>query len=188
MRALGVGSDWDGPERLKGPGAGGRFGLVRGRVVIELVSAVVALAVLTGTAAGELQRTLNGPATVRPGHVYTFSLAGFVPGEEVYPTVQPVACARRSERCEQDPCPACAVTKVGANGTALVRFRWPHDALYVIANMSFKHPRWRRGSSALVRIDVASTRVPRGCQRMPSITANSQAGSIVCAATIARIG
>jgi hypothetical protein len=56
------------------------------------------------------------------------------------------------------------------------------------ANMDFGHLGWRRRSGALVRIDLASTVVPRGCQRMSSITANPQVGSIVCAATSPRSG
>jgi hypothetical protein len=122
-----------------------------------------------------------------PGHVYTFYVSGFIPGERIYPTVQPVSCARTSERCVQDPCPGCALTRIGASGTATVRFRWPKKSFYVFANMFFAHYKWRPGSRALVRINLASTGVPRGCQRMPSITANPQAGSVVCAATLTRI-
>jgi hypothetical protein len=157
---------------------------MRGHGSLNLLAAIGAVVLYTGTAAAQLQRTVSGPPNVTPGRVYSFYLSGFVPGEKVYPTVQPVVCARRSERCEQDPCPSCAVTTIGSEGTATVRFRWPRTSLYVIANMNFRHPRWRQGSRALVRIDLASTTVPRGCERMPSITANPRAGSIVCAATL----
>jgi hypothetical protein len=68
-----------------------------------------------------------------------------------------------------------------------VRFRWPNKSFYVFANMFFAHYNWQPGSRALVRINLASTRVPQGCQRMPSITANPQAGSVVCAATLTQI-
>jgi hypothetical protein len=61
-----------------------------------------------------------------------------------------------------------------------MRFRWPKKSLYVFANMLFAHYKWRPGSGALVRINVASTRVPRGCRREPSITANPHAGSVAC--------
>jgi hypothetical protein len=67
-----------------------------------------------------------------------------------------------------------------------VRFRWPKRSLYVFANMLFAHRKWQPGSRALVRINLASTSVPRGCQRMASITANQQAGSVVCAATLTK--
>lgn len=148
------------------------------------LSAVLAF---VGTAPAYLQRTVNGPGSVVPGHVYTFFVSGFTPGERIYPTVQPVSCARTSERCVQDPCPSCAVKTIGASGTATLRFRWPKRSLFVFANMYFGHYRWRPGSRALVRINVASTRVPRGCQRMPSITANPQAGSVVCTATLTQM-
>jgi hypothetical protein len=148
---------------------------------------VAALLVSVATAAAYLQRTVNGPASVVPGHVYTFYVSGFSPGEAIYPTVQPASCARSGERCVQAPCPSCAGTKIGSSGTATVRFRWPKRSYYVFANMLFAHYDWQPGSHALVRINVASTRVPRGCQRMPSITANPQAGSVVCAATLTQI-
>jgi hypothetical protein len=155
---------------------------------ITLAVTFVAVLASTGTAAAYLQRTLNGPASVVPGRVYTFDVSGFTPGERIYPTVQPISCARTSERCVQDPCPGCALTKVGASGTATVRFRWPKKSFYVFANMLFGHYKWRPGSRALVRINLASKRVPRGCERMRSTTANPNAGSIVCAATLTRIG
>jgi hypothetical protein len=148
----------------------------------------VAVAVCVAQAAGYLQRTVNGPASVVPGHAYTFYISGFSPGEDVYPTVQPVSCASHSERCVQAPCPSCAPTRIGPSGTATVRLQWPKRSFYVFANMSFGHYEWRPGSRALVRINLVGTRVPRGCQRMPSITANPRAGSIVCAATLARVG
>jgi hypothetical protein len=154
---------------------------------IAFAIALAAVLVSVGTAAAYLQRTVNGPASVVPGHVYTFYVSGFTPGERVYPTVQPASCARTSERCVQDPCPACAPTRIDAPGTATVRFRWPKRSFYVFANMLFGHYKWRPGSRALVRINVASTGVPRGCQRMPSITANPHAGSVVCAATLTQI-
>jgi hypothetical protein len=157
---------------------------MRGRASLNLVAALGASVLYAATAAAQLQRTVNAPAHVTPGHVYALYVSGFVPGEKVYPTVQPVACARRSERCEQAPCPSCSVTTIGSDGTASIRFRWPRTSLYVIANMDFRHPRWARRSRALVRIDLASITVPRGCERMPSITANPQGGSIVCAATL----
>jgi hypothetical protein len=150
------------------------------------MSLAVAL-VSVAAAAAYLQRTVNGPAAVLPGHVYTFYVSGFTPGERIYPTVQPVSCARSSERCVEDPCPSCALTRIGASGTADVRFRWPKKSFYVFANMLFAHYNWRPGTQALVRINLASTSVPRGCQRMPSITANPQAGSVVCAATLTQI-
>ncbi len=140
--------------------------------------------VVSTTALAYLQRTVNGPATVVPGHVYTFYVSGFHPGERVYPTVQPASCARTSERCEQSPCPSCAPVRISRSGTATVKFRWPTTSLYVIANMDFRHPQWRRHSYALVRIDLASLSVPSACQRMTSLTANSRAGSVVCAATL----
>jgi len=149
--------------------------------------ALAGLVAGVATATAYLQRTVNAPSSVVPGHLYTFSVSGFRPGESIYPTVQPVSCARSSERCVQDPCPSCALTRIGSSGTATVRFRWPRRSLYVFANMDFAHHRWRPGSRALVRINLASTRVPRGCQRMPSITANPEAGSIVCAATLTEI-
>jgi hypothetical protein len=151
------------------------------------VIAVLAVLMSTVTATAYLQRTVSGPGSVVPGHVYTFYVSGFSPGETVYPTVQPVSCARSSERCVQDPCPSCGPTRIGSSGTAIVRFRWPRRSFYVVANMSFDNHTWQPGSRALVRINLASTRVPRGCQRMPSITANPQAGSVVCAATLTRI-
>jgi hypothetical protein len=150
------------------------------------VLGVLAL-VIVPTAAAYLQRTVSGPPAVVPGHVYSFYVSGFTPGVRVYPTVQPVDCARTTERCEQDPCPSCAVTRIGSSGTATVRFRWPRTSLYTFANMDFGHYRWQRGSRALVRIDLVSRVVPRGCQRMPSITANPTAGSVVCAATVTQI-
>lgn len=156
-----------------------------GKAAIAITVAAVLLFV--GTAAAFLQRTANGAASVVPGNVYAFYVSGFTAGERIYPTVQPVSCARTSERCVQDPCPGCAATTIGASGTATVRFRWPKTSIYVFANMDFGHHRWRPGSRALVRINLASTRVPRGCQRMPSITANPQAGSVVCAATLTEI-
>lgn len=159
-----------------------------------LLWSVLALLVLLGRSAATafLQRTLNGPAAVVPGHVYTFTLSGFTPGEEVYPTVQPASCARTSERCEEAPCsiagsPHCSLWRIGPSGTANVRFRWPELSAYVVANMAIAHHRWRRGSRALVRIDLASRRVPRGCQKMASLTANPQAGSTVCSATLTTI-
>lgn len=160
-----------------------RAKLFAGCVTLLLVAGLVSVT----AAAGFLQRTVNGPASVVPGHVYAFYVSGFSPGEVIYPTVQPVSCARRSERCVQDPCPSCTPAKVGPSGTATVRFRWPKKSFYVFANMFFAHPKWRPGSRALVRINLASIRVPRGCQRMPSITANPQAGSVVCAATLTQI-
>lgn len=154
-------------------------------VVITLAATLVSVA----TAAASVDRTVNGPAGVVPGHVYTFHVSGFRPGERIYPTVQPLFCARRylGERCLQDPCPSCAPTKIGSSGSATVRFRWPKKSLYVVANMQFAHYKWRPGTGALVSINIASTRVPRGCRREPSITANPQAGSVVCAATLTRI-
>jgi hypothetical protein len=152
-----------------------------------LVIAVLAVLMSTVTATAYLQRTVNGPGSVVPGHFYTFYVSGFSPGETVYPTVQPVSCGRSSERCVQDPCPSCGPTRIESSGTAIVRFRWPRRSFHVVANMSFDHYTWQRGSRALVRINLASSRVPRGCQRMPSITANPQAGSVVCAATLTRI-
>ncbi len=140
-----------------------------------------------GAAGAFLQRTVNGPVSVLPEHVYAFHVSGFTPGERIYPTVQPVSCARKGERCVQDPCPSCALTTIGASGTATVRFRWPKKSFYVFANMLFGHYKWRPGSRALVRINVASVGVPQGCQRMPSITPNPQAGSVVCAATLTQI-
>jgi hypothetical protein len=160
---------------------------VRRHRSVAIVIALVAVLVFVATAAAYLQRTVNGPASVVPGHVYTFYVSGFTPGEEIYPTVQPVSCARTSERCVQDPCPICASAKIGSSGTATVRFRWPERSFYAFANMFFAHYRWRPGSRVLVRINIVSTRVPRGCQRMPSITANPQAGSVVCAATLTQI-
>lgn len=150
---------------------------------------VAAFVLVLGTtsAVAALQRTLNGPAGVTPGRIYTFYVSGFTPGEEVYPTVQPVSCARSSEKCEQSPCPACATTTIGASGTTMVRFRWPRTSIYSIANMDTVDRRWQPGSRALVRIDLASRVVPRGCQRMASTTANPQAGSTVCAATLTQI-
>jgi hypothetical protein len=149
---------------------------------------VAGAALLGATAASAyLQHTVDGPAAVVPGHVYSFYVSGFTPGEVVYPTVQPVSCARTSERCEEAPCPNCDTVRIGPSGSATVRFRWPKESLYAFANMHFGHYRWRRGNRALVRIDLASTVVPRGCQRMPSITANPNAGSIVCAATLTKI-
>lgn len=68
-----------------------------------------------------------------------------------------------------------------------MRFRWPDSSFYVFANMFFAHYRWQPGSHALVRINLASTHVPPGCERMPSVTANPRAGSVVCAATLTRI-
>ena len=73
---------------------------------------VAALLVSVATAAAYLQRTVNGPASVVPGHVYTFYVSGFSPGEQIYPTVQPISCASRSERCELEPCPSCAPTRM----------------------------------------------------------------------------
>jgi hypothetical protein len=154
---------------------------------ITFVIALAGLLIGVDTATAYLQRTVNGPASVVPGHVYTFYVSGFSPGEAVYPTVQPVSCARISERCAQDPCPSCGVTRIGGSGTATVRLRWPRRSLYAFANMFFAHHKWQPGSRALVRINLDSTRVPRGCQRMPSITANPQAGSVVCAATLTQI-
>jgi hypothetical protein len=154
--------------------------------VLAVTSATVVVCV--APAAGYLQRTVNGPASVVPGHAYTFYVSGFSPGEEIYPTVQPVSCASRSERCVQDPCPSCASTRIGPSGTATVRLDWPKRSFYVFANMFFGHYKWRPGSRALVRINLVGARVPRGCQRMPSTTANPRAGSVVCAATLTRIG
>jgi hypothetical protein len=155
---------------------------------VALAITVAAVLVFVATAAAYLQRTVNGPASVVPGHMYTFYVSGFSPGELIYPTVQPVSCARSSERCVQDPCPSCGSARIGSSGAATVRFRWPEESFYVFANMSFAHYKWRPGSRALVRINVASTSVPRGCQRMPSTTANPRAGSVVCAATLTQIG
>jgi len=152
-----------------------------------LVITVAALALGASPAVAYLQRTLNGPAYVAPGDTYTFYVSGFTPGEEVYPTVQPLSCARTGERCEQSPCPACTTTRIGTSGTATLRFRWPTRSIDAIANMDIVHRRWRRGSQALVRVDLASTVVPRGCERMPSSTANPGAGTIVCAATLTHI-
>ena len=149
-----------------------------------MVFSIVLALVASATAVAYLQRTVNGPATVVPGHVYTFYVSGFRPGERVYPTVQPASCARSSERCEQSPCPSCALVTIPQSGIATVKFRWPTTSLYVIANMDFRHPHWRRYSHALVRIDLASLSVPSGCQRMTSLTANRRAGSVVCAATL----
>jgi hypothetical protein len=160
-----------------------RSKLFAGCVTLLLVAGLVSVA----TATAYLQRTVNGPPSVLPGHVYKFYVSGFSPGEVIYPTVQPVSCARSGERCVQDPCPSCAPTKIGSSGTANVRFRWPTKSFYVVANMMFAHYKWPPGSRALVRINLASNRVPRGCQRMPSITANPQAGSVVCAATLTQI-
>lgn len=164
----------------------GSSALRRRSIIFVIALAAVLISVATATA--YLQRTVNGPASVLPGDVYTFYVSGFSLGETIYPTVQPVSCARSGERCVQDPCPSCAVTRIGASGTATVRFRWPRRSFYVFANMFFAHYKWQPGSRALVRINLASTRVPRGCQRMPSITANRQAGSVVCAATLTQIG
>lgn len=158
------------------------------RLIILVIAALAAVLMSAATATAYLQRTVNGPPSVVPGHRYKLYVSGFIPGEEVYPTVQPVSCARKSERCEQDPCPGCASTRIGPSGAATVRFRWPKASLDAIANMNVHHYPWHRGSLALIRIDLVSRVVPRGCQRMPSITANPQAGSIVCAATLTRIG
>lgn len=155
--------------------------------LIPLLVAAAAVVVGATPAVAHLQRTLNGPAHVAPGHTYTFYVSGFTPGEPVYPTVQPVSCARSSGRCEQSPCPACATTRIGASGTATLRFRWPTSSIYAIANMDIVHHRWRWGSRAIVRVDLAARALPAGCERMPSTTANPQAGSIVCAATLTRI-
>jgi hypothetical protein len=186
---------------MQGCGGSGedlRGGFERGRWAVAaslrchcptiFITALAAVLLGVATAEGYLQRTVNGPPSVVPGHAYLFGVSGFIPGEEVYATVQPVSCARTSDRCEQAPCPSCASTRIGPSGTATVRFRWPESSLYVVANMDIAHHRWRRRSQALVRIDLASRIVPRGCQRMPSITANPQAGSIVCAATLTQIG
>lgn len=156
--------------------------------------AVVLVATLVSAAAASayLQRTVNGPASVVPGHVYTFYVSGFSPGERIYATVQPVSCAQTSERCEEDPCavernPHCSIGQIGPSGSTNVRFRWPKTSVYAFANMDIAQYRWRLGSRALVRIDLVARRVPPGCQRMPSITANPQAGSVVCAATLTQI-
>jgi hypothetical protein len=154
---------------------------------IGLVITLASVLMFAATAGAYLQRTVNGPTSVVPGHVYAFYVSGFSPGEVIYPTVQPVSCARAGERCVQDPCPNCASTKIGSSGTATVRFRWPKKSLYAFASMSFARYKWQPGSRALVRINLASTTVPRGCRRMPSITANPRAGSVVCAATLTQI-
>ena len=166
-----------------------RFGDV---CLIWFVLALLALLGSVAAATAYLQRTVNGPAAVMPGHVYTFHVSGFRPGELVYPTVQPVSCARTSERCEEAPCsvegnPPCSIWRTGPSGTANVFFRWPTLSVYSVANMDIAHHRWRRGTRALVRIDLASRRVPRGCQKMASLTANPHAGSTVCAATLITI-
>jgi hypothetical protein len=155
---------------------------------ITLAIILAATLVPVGTAAAFVPGAVNGPASVLPGHVYTFYVSGFRPGELIYPTVLPVFCGGGSrERCVQDPCPGCAPTKIGSSGKATVRFRWPRKSLYVFANMYFARYKWRPGTGALVRINAASTRVPRGCRREPSITANPHAGSVVCAATVTLI-
>src|SRR5579862_8055805 len=103
---------------------------------VVATGAVAALSVLwAGDASAELQRTVNGPSSVTPGETYTFDVFGFVPGERIYATVRPVACARRSERCEQAACPACSPARIGQDGGATVRFRWPATSLRAIANM-----------------------------------------------------
>jgi hypothetical protein len=158
-----------------------------GRRLIIYAIAVGAFLMSAVTAAAYLQRTVNGPASVVPGHAYTFYVSGFSPGETIYPTVQPISCARSSERCVQAPCPSCALTRIGLSGTATLRFRWPTRSFYVFANMFLAHNRWQPGSQALIRINLASTGMPRGCQRMRSITANPHAGSVVCAATLTQI-
>jgi hypothetical protein len=162
---------------------------MRSRRIITLAITLAASLLSVATAGASLHRTVKGPAGVVPGHVYTFYVSGFRPGELIYPTVQPLFCAGSylGERCLQDPCPGCAPTKIGSSGTATVRFRWPKKSYYVVANMHFAHYKWRQGTGALVSINVASTGVPRGCRREPSITANPQAGSVVCAATLTRI-
>jgi hypothetical protein len=53
--------------------------------------------------------------------------------------------------------------------------------------MVFRHPSWRPGSKAVVRIDLAALKVPKGCVRKKSITANANAGSVVCARMVTRI-
>ncbi len=111
--------------------------------VLAVTSATVVVCV--APAAGYLQRTVNGPASVVPGDAYTFYVSGFSPGEDIYPTVQPLSCASRSERCVQAPCPSCASTRIGPSGTATVRFHWPKRSFYVFANMSFGHYKWRPG-------------------------------------------
>ena len=151
------------------------------------IAALVMVTLLTGTAGAALQRTVNGPESVSPGSSYSFYVSGFAAGERIYPTVQPAACARTSERCEQDPCPGCAATIIGRAGTAVVRFRWPRHSVYAAANMSVKSRAWKRGSRALIRIDLASKAVAPGCRRMRSLTANPRAGSIVCAATLTEV-
>jgi hypothetical protein len=61
-------------------------------------------------------------------------------------------------------------------------------SFYAITSMSSAHYHWQRGGWALVRINLGPPgSVPRGCLRMPSITANPKGGSIVCAATLTRI-
>jgi hypothetical protein len=162
-------------------------GMCRHRRSLIFVIALAAVLISVGAATAYLRRTVNGPASVVPGHVYTFYVSGFSPGEMIYPSVQPVSCARSGERCVQDPCPSCALSRIGSSGTAMVRFRWPRNSFYLFANMFFGHYKWRPGSRALVRINLASTGLPRGCQRMPSITANPHAGSVVCAATLTQI-
>lgn len=152
-------------------------------IVLSIALAVVGSA----TAVAYLQRTVNGLGVVVPGHVYAFHVSGFRPGERVYPTVRPVSCAWSSERCEQSPCPSCAPVTIPPYGDVTLKFRWPTTSLYAVANMDIRHPRWRHRADALGRIDLASLSVPSGCQRMTSITANPQAGSIVCAATLTMI-
>lgn len=116
----------------------GSASAIRRRSIIFVV-ALAGLLIAVATAMGYLQRTVNGPASVVPGHVYTFYVSGFSPGEAIYPSVQPISCARSSERCVQDPCPSCALTRTGGSGTATVRFRWPRRSFYVFANMLLAH-------------------------------------------------
>jgi hypothetical protein len=154
------------------------------RVVLPALAVAILFA---ASAAAQLQRTVNGPVSVVPGRVYSLYVSGFRPGDQVYPTLQPAPCARTSERCEQEPCPSCASTTIGPAGTATIRFRWPRESIYAVANMDIKQLPWKVGSWVLIRIDLASRRVPSGCERMQSLTANPHAGSIVCAATLTKV-
>jgi hypothetical protein len=144
-------ADLPGPRRVPGLGSPHQAKHDVHRVMRPwLVPLAVGVAIFCGAAAADARPTLTAPARVRMGARVSVTVHGFAPNRRLQITIQ----AARYYLSNGGAIAVKTSVRVGANGSAVVRFRWPRGyyAVCVGARCPPVTP-WRAGEHAYITVD-----------------------------------
>lgn len=110
----------------------------------------VGVAIFCGAAAADARPTLTAPARVRMGARVSVTVHGFAPNRRLQITIQ----AARYYLSNGGAIAVKTSVRVGANGSAVVRFRWPRGYYAVCVGASYAPVTpWRAGEHAYITVD-----------------------------------